>query len=381
MSELVRALREAWARVWPRLEREPGEAMKRWLRMRQALLRRPLRGWCLAVRASDTRIGEYAGELYVDEELEERAYRHPVLLTPEGLRLLCGPVRIDPPGVPLSEAGRLLGRSPEAMRAWLPVRPGRRAMERRERGVRAEAHFSTREAVFEVTYRRADAFGHTGVEVPVVWVRGGGALDPSAGKGERPQALWGDLWERGVERLEADWVQEVDRVARWRRYPASCWRSADPSARRFCGWEWVCPGRPVIGAWGERPTGHRGPEGWEDVAWRPCGKRALSLYYPLRTVGSWLGEGEAGGGAAVAEGGAAAAAGPERWVLRLGHGLVWRPAVDDPLAWRRVFACQRCWRVRWESTNPSVAWNDVVSWLSNGVLYGREVRQPCGVRA
>lgn len=362
MSELVRALREAWERVWPRLEREPAEAMKRWLRMRQALLRRPLRAWCLAVRASDTRIREYAGELYVDEGLEERAYRHPVLLTPEGLRRLCGPVRIDPPGVPLVEAGRLLGRSPEAMRTWLPVRPGRRTMDRRRRGVRAEAHFSAREAVFDVTYRRADAFGHTGVEVPVVWVRHGGALDPAAGKGERPQALWGDLWERGLERLDADWVQEVDRVARWRRYAASCWRSADPAARRFSGWEWVCPGRPVIEAWGERRGRRRGPEGWEDVAWKPCGKRALSLYYPLRTVGSWLGDGEAGG-----EG--------QRWALQLGEGRVWRPAVDDPLAGRRVFACQRCWRVRWESTNPAVAWNDVVSWLSGGVLYGREVRR------
>ncbi|MEM9020976.1 MAG: hypothetical protein AAGC44_10465, partial [Planctomycetota bacterium] len=105
------------------------------------------RATCLAVRASDARLVEYEG--VVDPGVRVARYRrtravmrgdfrerdvvgwgvrperHRVWLDGAVIRALCAPVWLAYPGVTLHEAARRLGRHPEALRRWLPMRPGR----------------------------------------------------------------------------------------------------------------------------------------------------------------------------------------------------------------------------------------------------------------
>lgn len=183
MDDLDQALADAWWRVWRRCEENPGEALKRWRRCREGAFARPVRAWCLAVRASDTRLTSDNG-FAVHEEMFEDRQPHPVFLTGAGLRAVCGPVSIPWPGVPLQEAAARLGRSREALRRWLPVRPGRSRAEIAARGVETRGTYSDPDAVFDVKYVYARPYGHTGHRVPIVWTRTGCALDPGASPGD-----------------------------------------------------------------------------------------------------------------------------------------------------------------------------------------------------
>ena len=57
---------------------------------------------------------------------------------------------------------------------------------------------------------------------------------------------------------------------------------------------------------------------------------------------------------------------------------VWLPGVMDRWAGRRSLACERCWKLRRSTFSNSTGWNDLVSTLSGGLLYGREVERPIG---
>ena len=56
MDELDRNLMEAWGEVTAKLRGDRGLARKRWRRSKGRTLQRPPRAWCMAVRASDTRL-------------------------------------------------------------------------------------------------------------------------------------------------------------------------------------------------------------------------------------------------------------------------------------------------------------------------------------
>src|SRR5688572_23626459 len=56
MTDLERVMWEAWERVGPKLRRDADEVKARLARRRGRMYQRPLRAFCLAVRASDRRI-------------------------------------------------------------------------------------------------------------------------------------------------------------------------------------------------------------------------------------------------------------------------------------------------------------------------------------
>src|SRR5688572_21845916 len=60
MDELDTMLLEAWNRVGARVRRKRISALKRSRRRFKGVLRRPMREWCLVIRASDTRIARLA---------------------------------------------------------------------------------------------------------------------------------------------------------------------------------------------------------------------------------------------------------------------------------------------------------------------------------
>jgi hypothetical protein len=118
MESLGPIILDAWQRVACRLRADPPELARRVARRRSITLARPLRAWCLAIRASDRRLASWADcrpghALRLNSPAHPyRFAQHEVVLTARALRALCGSVYIAPPGEPLNDVARKLGRSP-----------------------------------------------------------------------------------------------------------------------------------------------------------------------------------------------------------------------------------------------------------------------------
>src|SRR5258705_6463784 len=118
MNDVDRLILEAWEKLGPKIMADAEELAKRLGRRRSALLTRPVRAWCLAVRASDRRITpahwiitpEHAMDLNHPEHPYE-PIEHEVTSQPHGLRKYCRPVRTDSWGEEVSEIARQLGAS------------------------------------------------------------------------------------------------------------------------------------------------------------------------------------------------------------------------------------------------------------------------------
>lgn len=266
MEELDLNLLDAWDRVFARCKADPKEARKRYERtLPGTCLDRPARAWCVALRASDTRLaegltGEPAGEGAEGMSLglkrllsggplpdESAAVRmcaqmaHEIVVDAELLQHLGGPVWIDEPGLPLDEAAVLLGKDYGSLRRWLPVKIGRTVAEKAAatRGVgfgeRRWAVFRAAETgrgVLNVRYVPARAAGRErGMEVPKVW--SDGPLDPSGPMGRPPVRWWGSSWQSLAEKIPAGFEQVLERVPRF--LPCQ-------GEMRFRGWWWRCPG-------------------------------------------------------------------------------------------------------------------------------------------
>ncbi|MEM6258572.1 MAG: hypothetical protein AAGI37_09700 [Planctomycetota bacterium] len=260
---------------------------------------------------------------------------HEIVLDGDVLQRLGGPVRIDYPGVPLTEAAALLGRDYGGMRRWLPVGAGRSRVERDTLGRRGRTYDGRLQwAAFEdpgyalkVRYEPPGRHNRRGREVPVVW--SDHPLDPGASKGRPPAWWWGSMWTGLSEKIPSAFEQVVQRVPRLMPYPSQ--HGEGERALRFRGWLWTCP---------------------------CCGKAVPKLYAPLPvwTIGQYLGVEE---GLAVE-----------------GLSGEWLPGVIDRWAGRRRLKCRRCWRVRDGGAADLHGWNEFVAYMSGGLLYGHEVEQP-----
>jgi hypothetical protein len=115
-TEVQELILEAWEGVLPRLLKDPDELAVRLGRRRKAILARPWRPFCLAVRAADTRIDPYWFVVTPEHAVELDDPRHPyeyieheVTLTTERLKMLLRPVKIGAPGEPAFEVAKKLG--------------------------------------------------------------------------------------------------------------------------------------------------------------------------------------------------------------------------------------------------------------------------------
>ena len=319
MDELDRVLLGAWWEVWGRCRGDLGEARRRWVGARRWAAgagRGAVRGWCLSLRASDTRIGRGYGWVGSSgpRKVEASGATHRVAVTVGDVMEWCRPVRLAYPGVPIQEAADRLGRHVETVRNWLPVRQGREREDRLNRRVTREADYGPRGVYgagetgagrrrgWGVRYEEPRYHGkHQGGAVPVVWHEG--LIDPGHQKGVGPGPAWGGWWESMAGRWAAGWggdgsggggtfgavVFEAERVARWRERTVR-YRDGDSERRvEFRGWEWVCPGRP--GNDEARMTNDEGEmRGGVDGGSGGCGRRCGVLVCPLVgwTIGGYL---------------------------------------------------------------------------------------------
>jgi hypothetical protein len=355
VDQIDQSLFEAWMRVGKRCQADRVEALRRSRRLHQNVATRPQRPLCMVIRAADTRIDSYRAGIdpagFDVEHLE-----HLVHLDGRFIRDLCKPVCIEPPGLPADKAGRLLGVSEHVVRQW--VRGG---------------HLH----VFETMYCRS--VGRWGRPVPLLYTPS--PIDPNNFEGRPPDGLWGTLWQWKHEKFPEDYVQSLRRVPRFRKWKKEFY---------FRGWDWLCPGRwvdlgsahdqPIESAaeqamrqrlaemYGsdledEAPEGERLVYNGRVYGHSGCGRVCKYLFAPLR---GWTLAKSTG----------------YSWSLDMpedsGLAGAWEPGMND-MALRNAlacFACKECWRV-WNITMTNKSgWNDFVTYISGGLLYGHEVKRP-----
>lgn len=340
---------EAWEKVRPVLEGNPDELKARLARRRSRMYLRPLRAFCLAVRASDRRMtpgntimvpedGAWPGRVDLWRE-------HEVTLDKRLLVELCRPVTLRPPGELVEDVARLLGMDPCSL-AYL-----------RKNGT------------LEVHYVKG-LCGRRGKPVPLVYTPE--MLDPSAwGKG-RPDPIWGGLWMYHAEWLPDDFEQAVARAPEWREFGgrggmANSEHRTAKIERRAAEGE-----RPTSSA--QRPTSNGGGSALADpspqpsppstgarerrqiVGWRwvcpGCKRLVKTVYLPLR-VPDW-----------------------GKYV-----GFKCGDEVDEVPGANACFACMACHGViMFTRSALTWSWNQLVLHYTGGLMYGREVRRPAWLR-
>src|SRR5688572_26343144 len=112
MDDIELAIQDAWTRVRDDVLADREELRRRVIRMQRPGVGRPIRDWCLAIRAGDTRLipplvdAEPIAALDPKRNAGHRA-AHRVTITTAALRTLCAPVNLD--GLTLHEAAARLG--------------------------------------------------------------------------------------------------------------------------------------------------------------------------------------------------------------------------------------------------------------------------------
>ena len=324
MDDLDRALLDAWHRVRTQLAADPARAGRRVERALRQSVRRPVRGWCLCVRASSPRWSD-PGLAQTKEDRQRCAQQqaHRVVITGAELRAACRPVSIGPPGVTVAEAAQLLGR--DETTTWRLVRKG---------------------VLRPASPKRLGKTDHKRGGGRKLLVVTDGPIDPARDYRRGPDELrdWGSLWQHHHTKVDQGFEQVVQRVPRL--WPAGRSGGRKAGAKdEFRGWEWVCPGRELA-----------------DGRVVPCGRVCRRLFGPLPvwTVGRMLGDEALG---------------------MVVQGAVSNPALamPDPEAQAGVrrLACGQCWGVQSERRGgtDTAAWNLLVTTLSGGWLYGREVER------
>lgn len=338
MDPLDSILLEAWSRVSARIQRERIEALKRSQRRFKGVLTRPMREWCLVIRASDTRIitnnndSNSINSIIDPPGAIERVQEHTLALSGRLLRDLTKPVVIPWPGVTYEQAARICGREYKTMKGWVQRAAGK-------------GHFKIdhyREFKFPEFTKRSKAKGSGGR--PYVWTPS--PIDPNNFEGRPPHPVWGTLWQWQWDKLPREHVLVVQRAPVLRPYRG---------ALRFRGWHFICPGR----------VDDRG-EG--------CGRRCTYLYAPqtVWTLAKAIGDGSGIGFDMPEDSGLAGQ---------------WFPGMADPILAAAAnsgsgssiagsFACKTCWGVRSACMANRNGWNEFIAQISGGLLYGRDVPRP-----
>ncbi len=330
MDAIDEALLEAWERVAPGVRQNRLEALRRSFRRTRPLLARPIRPWCLCLRASDTRLNVHA---WVPKYLPEQHEPHEITIFSETIRELCKPVTIPWPGWDWERAAHALGRHHRSIHAWI------------KRGI------------FQVRHVHPQIMGKRGMPVPVVWSPA--PLDPNADQGRAPDPVWGTLWQYLWQRVPDDLEFTLTRVPLSARCPGD-----EPGRPRHRGWHFLCPGLPA--ALTPPAASCQSP-----VA-SSCGRRTDRLFIPLRpwTMLDALDvEDPLALSLPFSQSRRGDPSRPHALTCSRAHSP---PSIPSPF----YAACRVCHRILYPSLVSRVGWNQFVSHLSAGLLYGREVRRP-----
>lgn len=294
METLTDLVLSAFLTHWPRLKNDPAELAARLQRRGHALLNRPPRAWCIALRAGDTRITPLYAAIDEHDAYENR-HPHTVHVTAKLVQRLCQPVFIGAWGEPATDVAAKLGVHPQGLNHLMRI------------------------GFFRARYVQGLG-GKRGKPVPIL--HHDGPLDPQSRSFRPPLPAWGGLWQYHANAFRSafDGVSGegfVQPILREPEFHNTRWGD------RFQGWVWRCPG---------------------------CNRTTPKLYFPL----------------------------PVPIVERF---LNLQPSASEADACNiefplPTFACGRCHHVTNLSRVDRNSWNEFVTYLTAGLLYGREVPMP-----
>jgi DNA-binding NarL/FixJ family response regulator len=356
MHDLDDCIRAAWLRLAPTILNDPHELQKRLARRRQSTLQRPPRAYCISIRANDSRLNQASA---IISNLHSPASPVPsaidaqlVTLDLKLIHALCHPVHIDSPGEDAADVAKRLGCSTATLH------------HRRFRNL-----FSTRYV--------PHLAGKRGHPVPILYTPR--PLDPQSNNLQMPSPLWGNIWDYRTPILSRDFAQQVKRVPIYRPAPGPKWDVSPYPSHKL-------PPPPPDYVWYKWKDGKYIPDKHELKHQRAKERKAKRL---LTSTARPASAGRASQGSIQFNG--------YRWIcpackkpvrqlyLPLPRiNFLPRPlpelanfdapdAIHDPLP---CFACCRCHRIRYFSPCDRNAWNELISYLSAGLLYGYEVKKP-----
>src|SRR5258705_6395130 len=110
LEDLKPSIEAAWLSLRQKILSDPHELQKRLARRRLASLTRPAPPWCIALRASDTRINHNNAIITPKHALDPTSLEHPyelieheIFLVKRTLQRLCRPYYIAFPGLTLPQ--------------------------------------------------------------------------------------------------------------------------------------------------------------------------------------------------------------------------------------------------------------------------------------
>lgn len=199
--ELSKALRE--------IQTNPKARQKQQRTATQTTYTRPVRSWCLVLRANDSRI-----DTYCDTEVVGNVDWGPdqalcalkdVVLTAESVRALCAPVHIPWPGVSIDRASRLFGVNRTTVHRWGRGKHVKKRSQAQESpGFRESLGFVRSEGrvVIDSLCKGNGRDLHRATKR--VWTRQ--PVDPA---GEVLSGPWGSAITDLTHRVEEGWMQNV----------------------------------------------------------------------------------------------------------------------------------------------------------------------------
>lgn len=312
MDTLDQYLLTAWNRIGRELRQKRIRALKRSRRQHKAILKHPLREMCLVIRAADTRINPYSA-LTIPERAYDAREPHNVIIEGDLIRKITKPVRLPWPGVTYKEAAAACGRDYQTVAGWVKA------------------------GIVQVNRYPEFGFPPDGKRGrrPYVWTPS--PIDPNAIMCQPPHPVFGTLWQWQWESMPEDYAITLKRVPYFRiHHGKECFR----------GWYFICCGRLM-----------------ENNEYTGCGRQVAYLYAPQTpwTLGRAIND-------------------LSGFDMPEDSGLAgqWVPALTDPskATGPRNFACRDCWKVRRAWMAHYMGWNDFITHISGGLLYGRDVPRP-----
>lgn len=201
MSSHIDTVRNAFLPHFQKLLQDRDELFRRLDRRRTPIMQRPMRAFCVAIRATDHRLAKIRRLALPGNPIDSSRAPHKLRIDVPLLRKLCKP--IDVQSQIASIVAQKLGR--HRVFTWRNSVNGK---------------FSLRHIPLLA--------GRRGKPVPVIHAQG--LVDPCARSVHPQDDVWGDLWVFNVESLPADFSMDLE------RQPHIGYGGI------FRTWRWVCPG-------------------------------------------------------------------------------------------------------------------------------------------
>ncbi len=380
MRDIERVLTDAWLAVREKVFADSDELGKRLARRRKPSLTRPIRFYCIAIKANDRRINRMTAIMMPEKaHLARPGMAHEVVVDKRLVERLVERVELRGwRSHEYAQAARKLGVSASTIGRY--VRNGK------------------------LNCDRIHGLGGKKIAVPLVWARDGECFDPNSTHAcDRPDPAWGPMWMHLALDVPDEFAQTIERVPVFAHHVLGSKKTAKRSSLKRVAdddaagdpygdawfddepeddpndtvgiddeahsWmklgDWAPPHETRVAseADGDAIVDTRAPDAtpgmparsaanWRGWRWvcPGCGKRVATIFYPTAPplITEYLND----------------------------EPRIAPHEADAPPTPPGTFACHDCHHIHYWSRLNHKSWNMLVCYLSGGMLYGKEVEKP-----